>query len=60
MILLPNHALQPTADRRVNLHMTASTLKFVAQLGVASRGELVLVRRLCQPSPRPSMSVSHV
>jgi hypothetical protein len=33
-----NHALQPTADRRVNLHMTVSTLQFGAKLAFVSGG----------------------
>jgi hypothetical protein len=33
-----NQALQPTADRRENLRMTTSTLKFVAKLALASGG----------------------
>jgi hypothetical protein len=34
----PNQTLQPTADRHVNLHMTASTLKSVSQLTLISGG----------------------
>jgi site-specific DNA-cytosine methylase len=34
----PNQALHPTADRRVNLHMITSTLKFRATLGSVSGG----------------------
>jgi hypothetical protein len=33
-----NQSLQPTADRRENLHMTDSTLKFAAKLASASGG----------------------
>ena len=33
-----NHALQPTASRREDFHMTGSTLKFVAQLAFISGG----------------------
>ncbi len=36
--LPPNQSLQPTADRRENLHMTPSTLKFVAAPGSVSGG----------------------
>jgi len=34
----PNQALQPTADRQENLHMTTLTLKFAAQLALVSGG----------------------
>src|SRR5215467_7797448 len=40
----PNQALLPPADRQIDLHMTASTLKFTASLRLAAT-ELVLVRR---------------
>jgi hypothetical protein len=37
-VVRSNQTLQPTADRRKNLHTTTSTLKFAAQLGSVSGG----------------------
>jgi len=36
--ILPNQSLQPTADRKENLHVTTSTLKFAAKLALSSGG----------------------